>query len=255
MSKRDADDPRHDYLAGIKRVVAKGTAGMAESEAAQFAHLVHGMVGAFAQIRKRISIDYDLIRDEWRKTRGLASWTEERLESIETRLDRLERAAGLPPDPEVEKLRLTLANFRPSVEALGLNGKGMIGDPATFGRPDPKQIAKELGLSVRTVTAALAQEPGYKMAADTREKIAAAVQRQREAALPAPAVRPSVTLYRRGGTFIAQLWDERAGRRGIIERRSTHSTDRAEADRVVASWLADGWGARKALSGKGAAHA
>lgn len=64
---------------------------------------------------------------EWVAARGIATWTEERLESIEARLTRLEQTAGLPPAPATETLRAVLANYGPCLEDLGV-------------RPDPDSM-------------------------------------------------------------------------------------------------------------------
>jgi len=80
----------------------------------QFANLLHSIVLAFSRIRTEVTTDNAALRKEWRAARGLATWTEERMEVLEARVDRLEAHAGMPPDPAVEKLRATLANYRPA---------------------------------------------------------------------------------------------------------------------------------------------
>jgi len=86
----------------------------------RFAHLMHSLVLAFQKIRDKAESDNATLRAEWRQARGIAVWTEERLGSVEARLTRLETAAGLPPAPATETLKAVLANYGPSLEALGV---------------------------------------------------------------------------------------------------------------------------------------
>jgi hypothetical protein len=103
-----------------EHVQRKPVAGAADAQREQFAHLLHSMVLAFQEIRKRTETDNAKLRSEWRDARGLAAWIEERLEVTEARIARLEQCSGCQADPEVEKLRAILANYKPSLDALGV---------------------------------------------------------------------------------------------------------------------------------------
>jgi N-acetyl-anhydromuramyl-L-alanine amidase AmpD len=102
------------------------TAAQVES----FAELMHTIVLRFGEIRDTAMAEHQSLLAEWRTARGLATWTEERLEAIETRLARIEAEAGIPPSAEVQTLRATLANYGPAAEALGVTPKpeSMLGD-------------------------------------------------------------------------------------------------------------------------------
>jgi hypothetical protein len=100
-----------------------------EQQREQFASFMHTIVLSFSRIQKQVHSENDEIRKEWRQARGLATWTEERLEVVEARLDRLEQHTGMPPDPEVEKLRAILANYRPDVLGVKPIRGSMTGKP------------------------------------------------------------------------------------------------------------------------------
>lgn len=99
-----------------RRTEPRGTANMQT----RFAELLHAMTLRFGLIQETIHAEVDVVRKESREVRGLASWTEDRLESVESRLTELETRLGIPRNPAVEKMRQTMANYRPAVDSLGV---------------------------------------------------------------------------------------------------------------------------------------
>lgn len=89
-------------------------------QSAEISHVIYQFINYLQRVMGEVKNSNAVFRSEWRQARGLATWTEERLEVLEARLQRLEKHAGLPPDPEVEKLRAILANWRPAAGAIGV---------------------------------------------------------------------------------------------------------------------------------------
>lgn len=89
-------------------------------ERERFAMLLHSMVLRFGSIHDDIERTFARMREEWQKARGLATLTEERLESVESRIARLEAKACEPQTDESRQLRGLLANYGPSLDAIGV---------------------------------------------------------------------------------------------------------------------------------------
>lgn len=127
----------------------------------EFAHLMHSIVLAFSRIRVEAGLRQEQMIGEWRVFRGLLTWSDERLELLETRVERAEgqiqslaSAAGIdvgkPPVELVDNLKKILANYASAREEMRRPTQ------QAYTHPDPAPmdayvIAEAAGVSVATV--------------------------------------------------------------------------------------------------------